>query len=106
MTTKKIMKKSITELYAEHPALTFQNNGYQYIDKSTLSEKDINAIKEIEEIIRGEGFKGVTFYNFIVRNDGTVDVRFDANYDPSFIGVHYIPLVEFTKTWMRKPTSL
>lgn len=79
--------------YTNHPKLTFENKGYEYIDKSALSESDLKAIKEIEEILKDqiEGF--VEFFNFRDRG-GKIQIRFDYHYDISFVGVGYIFLDE------------
>ena len=87
--------KSIQEKF---PNLTFQNDGYQYLEHHVkLTDKDRQAIRVVTRIL----FKCIhafsEFNNFKLRSDGTPVVRVQYNYDPghrSFIGVGYVPIEE------------
>ena len=94
------MSRTLAEIASEHPRLTFQNDGYQYIDKQTLHEADHKALDEIREILTAkvEGF--VKFFNFKRREDGSLVARFDYVWDPDgigFIGVGYVPVEKIDK---------
>jgi len=91
------MKKTLKQLSEKHPKLTFQNDGYQYIKKSDLSQSDLDAIDEISEILKSkvEGF--VKFFNFKLREDGSLVVRLDYRWDASFVGVGYFPIDDIDK---------
>lgn len=70
-----------------HSKLTFQNVGYQYIDRSTLSEED-------KAILSKHIKRFVEFNNFLLNKKGELTVRFQYCYDSSFTGVGYITLRE------------
>ena len=86
--------KTLKQIAKDHPALTFQNVGYEYINKKQLSKADIDAITEIETILKGkiDGFS--RFNNFRIRKDGGMDVRLQYYWDHSFCGVGYFPIDE------------
>jgi len=91
------MKKTLKQLSKKYPKLTFQNEGYEYIKKSDLSQSDLDAIDEISEILKSkvEGF--VKFFNFKERKDGSLVVRLDYQWDKSFTGVGYFPIDDIDK---------
>ena len=85
----------------KYPKLTFQNKGYEYIDKSKFSGEDIKAFDEVTTIL-SKSIKGFSeFNNFQVIN-GIIRIRFqyDWSYGKnsiSFIGVGYLELEELYK---------
>ena len=92
----------LLEIQKEHPKLTFQNKGYEYIDKSKFSKEDEKAFDEVSLILK-DSVKGFSeFNNFIISNQGDILVRFQYNYsadsdspnDPYFMGVGYINVGE------------
>ena len=99
MTIELITKREYNKLLhrqQKYPKLTFQNVGYQYVDKSKFSEEDAKAFNEVTEILR-KSIKGfVEFNNFLIVND-TIRVRFQYHYDASFTGVGYLELEELYK---------
>ena len=84
--------KVLKTILKKHPALIYDNEGYDNIDKSTLSELDLKAIEEINSILKEkiEGYK--YFQNFKPRKDGTFAIRCQCAYSPHFTGVVYIPM--------------
>lgn len=91
--------KFLMDSYENYPRLCFQNQGYEYINKNTLDEKDIIRIKEIETILRKSilGFK--EFSNFKKDKQGDPTIRLQYNWcsdkiSGSFIGVGYIKIDE------------
>lgn len=92
---------TLVNLQKGHPALTFQNEGYEYVDKSKLSPEDLEAITTISNILREhvKGFK--KFFNFKLDKNGEVMIRFDYDWSSDsegktlpFIGVGYLHLDE------------
>jgi hypothetical protein len=85
--------KSIQEKF---PNITFQNDGYQYLEGHVkLTQKDRQALNVVTLIL----FKCIhhfhSFNNFKIRKDGNVVVRVQYNYDPGhrgFVGVGYAGL--------------
>lgn len=82
-----------------NPLLTYQNTGYDEIDKSKLSDKDIEAIKEVESILKSHVSGFSRFQNFKTNKAGEIGLRFQYNYNYDgqgvpFIGVGYINIKE------------
>ena len=83
-----------------HPILTFQNEGYQYIDKSKFTEDDKKSFDIITEILSKHIIGFSQFFNFkLTKKTKEILLRFDYNYgeednNMSFTGVGYIFLDE------------
>ena len=92
----------IKNIQKNYPVLTFQNKGYQYINKNNLSKKDEEKIKQIEEILN-KSIKGFSkFNNFRLSDENEIVIRFQYNYNYDgvgipFMGVGYIYLEELLK---------
>lgn len=91
--------KTILEIQEKHPKLTFQNNGYEYVDKSKFSAEDFDAFDKIQEILRKHigGFS--KFNNFKISKSGEKQIRFQYNYSHNtnnipFTGVGYLEISE------------
>jgi len=89
----------LKESQETHPILTFQNDGYEYIKKSDLTEDDKAAIKEIEQLLKEKivGFSSFTNFRFTKENE--LQIRFQYNWGAEdgtmpFTGVGYILLEE------------
>lgn len=107
MTIKLLSKsdyKRLLKLQKNHPILTFNNNGYEYLDKSKFSPEDVIAFDEVTDILRNciTGFS--RFDNFKIREKSKIIVaRFQYNWtaddenSPSFTGVGYLELKELHK---------
>lgn len=87
----------LLKIQQEHPILTFQNEGFEYIDKSKFSKEDENAFNEVTKILKGciKGFE--KFNNFRYNKKGELKVRFqydwtidDVDSKISFTGVGYL----------------
>ena len=86
----------LVDIQREYPALTYQNRGYDYLDKSKLSEKELELFNEVSDILKEhiEGFS--EFNHFTTSIPGTVKLRFQYNWnhhEPDklpFIGVGYL----------------
>ena len=74
---------TLLDIQKNHPVLTFQNKGYEYIDKSKLTDDDKNALEIINTILSKaiEGFS--KFYNYRYSKSNEIGIRFD--YDWSLI---------------------
>ena len=60
----------LLHLYTAHPNLTYENLGYDCLDKTSLSPEDLAAFKEVESIL-SKAIKGfVRFQNFRTRKQG------------------------------------
>jgi len=96
----------LVDIQKNFPALTFQHVGYDYIDKSKLTEADKQAWKEVETLLR-KAIKGFDcFKNFCHTKKGILQIRFDYGWGwelengiavhrgISFTGVGYLELQE------------
>jgi len=76
--------------------ITFQNDGYQYLEAHiALTAKDRQAIRIVTLILSKCIHHFHSFNNFKIRKNGDVTVRVQYNWDPDhrgFVGVGYIPL--------------
>lgn len=78
----------------KYPALTFDNNGYEYLSKE-IKEKYKNEIKEISNILK-KTIKGfVEFNNFKPRENNNFDIRVQYRWDRMFTGVGYFKIELF-----------
>lgn len=84
----------LNEIVKNYPALTFQNNGYQYIDLKKLTDADMMARQEVIDILSKHIAGFAKFFNFKLDKDNRVQVRFDYKWDESFTGVGYLLLDE------------
>lgn len=85
--------KILSDIQKNNPILTFENKGYEYIDKSKFSDEDKIAFDKITEILKLHIIDFVEFNNFRIRKND-IQIRFQYKYDPSFTGVGYILLDE------------
>ena len=97
----------LKQVQENHEILTFQNVGYQYIDKSKFTEEDQEAFDAVQSILK-EHIKGFsTFNNFCHNKAGDLRLRFqyDYGYDGNgvhFVGVGYILLDELLNGFKEK----
>lgn len=86
----------LVRLAKEYKALVFQNDGYEELP-GTVIEDNRQGFDEITSILREhvEGF--VRFQNFKRRADGSLCIRCQTRWSPSFTGVSYISLEDFKK---------
>lgn len=79
----------------KYPILTFQNVGYEYVDKKKFTEADTIAFNRATYLLKKciTGFS--EFNNFKLRKDGTIVVRVQYYWDERFKGVGYFPLKDF-----------
>lgn len=85
----------LVDIQIKHPKLTFNNNGYEYIDTKSLSGEDLIAFNEVTNILKETIPEFVTFNNFKPSKNGIM-LRMQTYWDSSFIGVEYID-IEFFK---------
>lgn len=91
------MNENFNKLVAfqkDYPELTFQNNGYEYLDLE-IREKHKKQINEISEILKKhiDGF--VKFNNFFIDKNDVLKIRCQYRWDISFTGVGYFPINYF-----------
>jgi len=92
---------TLLKIYETHPILTFQNVGYQYIDKSKFTESDKEAFNDVEKILRASILGFNEFNNFKLTKNGEIGLRVQYDYSADdegnsrpFTGVGYIKLNE------------
>jgi hypothetical protein len=91
----------IMEIQKSYPLLTFQNEGYEYPDKSKWDENHLNAFNEMTEIL-SKHIKGFyKFNNFKISKKGFVRLRFQYDWTADmedsrthFTGVGYLEVDE------------
>lgn len=86
-------------IFEQHPALTLQNNGYEYLNQSKFTEEETKAFSEVSDILRKKVYGFSKFHNFRLSKNGRIQLRFDYNWNygenvSSFYGVGYILLDE------------
>jgi hypothetical protein len=86
---------TLLRIQKDRPKLTFQNVGYQYIDRSTFSEEDKKADEEVQTILSKHIKDFRKFDNFRVREfSEELVIRFQYHWSAVFAGVGYITLRE------------
>lgn len=85
---------TLLSIQQNSPKLTFQNVGYEYINRKEFTEQDNIADKQVTEILKNhiEGF--VRFDNFRHNKKNEISVRLQYHYSESFVGVGYVTLRE------------
>lgn len=94
--------ETLTSIYSSFPALTFQNKGYEGINKDNLTDEEKQKIKEIEEILKKSVFGFSKFQNFKKDKEGNAVIRLkydysaddESNSSPYFVGVGYLKIDE------------
>jgi len=95
--------KTLVDIQKNFPNLTFQNEGYQYINKSKFSEDDKKAWSKIVAILSKTILGFSKFNNFRIDNKGRACIRLQYDYGASsnpkdeghpFIGVGYLRIDE------------
>jgi hypothetical protein len=90
----------LLSIYENYPALTFQNEGYQYIKEANLSDEDKAKREEVTAILKKSICEFREFNNFkLSKKTQEIQIRFQYNwnYDGQglpFTGVGYILLDE------------
>ena len=101
----------LLSIQKEFPALTFQNNGYEYLNMSKLTEIELEKFKEAENILRKCILGFIKFNHFKICKEKNSDltaivVRFQYNWTADddysknplpFIGVGYLEVEELFK---------
>ena len=78
---------TLLSIQKAHPILTFQNNGFEYINKSKFTNEDAIAYKQVDDILRKCVKDFSKFFNFKLSKKGEIMVRFDYRWDVSFTGI-------------------
>ncbi len=86
--------EQLRDIQEQHPELTLQNEGYEYLDKREFSPETMDAYQTVSDILREhiDGFR--KFHNFKLSRNGEVRLRFDYKWDSSFTGAGYLLLDE------------
>lgn len=85
---------TLLSIQQNYPKLTFQNNGFEYIDRREFSDAEKTADTKVTEILRNHIKDFVRFDNFTLNKKGEIRARFQYHYDINFTGVGYITLRE------------
>lgn len=88
---------TLLDIYNKYPALSFQNNGYEYLDMSKLTNEELEKFKEVEDILR-KAIKGFSKFNHFRLGTITKEpqIRFQYNWNADiensfhFTGVGYL----------------
>jgi len=83
----------LKSIQKDYPILTFQNNGYEYINKNMFSEMDKIAFDNIHNILAKAIVGFVRFDNFKLSKKGEIRIRFQYYWDERFAGVGYLDLI-------------
>jgi hypothetical protein len=95
----------------DYPNLIFQNDGYEYINKSKLSEEELQAITDIEALLKNHITGFSKFFNYKKSKKGELKLRFDYNWGAAdksrqFIGVGYLLVDELLNGFSPEKKSL
>ena len=83
----------LSGIQKKYPILTFNNKGYEYIDKSKFTDKDKKAFRIVVNILRKSIIGFSKFNNFrVIKNE--IQIRVQYHWDISFTGVGYVMLNE------------
>ena len=81
----------LLSIQKEFPALTFQNNGYEYLNMSKLTEIELEKFKEAESIL-SKSIKGFSKFNhFKLSKNGAPFLRFQYDWNIDYDGKGYVP---------------
>lgn len=83
----------LLDIQQKCPKLTFENKGYEYIDRRLFSEEEVEYYRQVSVILREHIKDFVRFDNFRMTT-GELVIRFQYHYDISFTGVGYIKAIE------------
>lgn len=86
--------QKLKSIFENHPALTLQNNGYEYLDKRKFTPEDEAAFKDTSEILKKHVHGFSKLHNFRLSKNGRIQLRFNYAWDERFTGVGYILLDE------------
>lgn len=96
----------LIQIQKEFPALTFQHEPYQYVDKNKFNETDRKAFDEVSEIL-DKHIKGfIAFSNFYHDNKKELNIRFKYDWQadndnkgnlPYFEGLGYLFMEDLIK---------
>lgn len=86
----------LLSIQKEFPALTFQNNGYEYLNMSKLTEIELEKFKEAESILKKSILGFSKFNHFKICKEKNSDltaivVRFQYNWNVDYDGTGYVP---------------
>jgi len=89
----------LKQIQQDNPQLTFQNEGYQYLNREIV-ENHKSQIAEITEILKTTVEDFVRFDNFKISkiDEGAIKIRCQCYYDrknTGFVGVRYYELEDF-----------
>ena len=93
----------LVTIQKEYPALTYQNKGYDYLDKSKLSKEESELFNEVSGILKEHIVGFSEFNHFTVTNTRVVKVRFQYDWTVDelgglpFTGVGYVELETLLK---------
>lgn len=73
---------TLLRIQQDRPILTFQNNGYEYINKSKFSESDTKAFEEVTSILKKciVGFHRFDNFRHRSSDNNKLTVRFQYNW--------------------------
>ena len=92
---------TLLDIQKNNSVLTFQNDGYEYINQSKLTEEDKQALNKVETMLKHHILGFEKFNNFRIDKQNNIVLRFQYNWTadeekPSipFTGVGYLRLNE------------
>lgn len=95
----------------KYPNLTYQNEGYDYPDKSKWSEKDMQAHR-IASMILHKHVGGFSEFNHFTIKEGNIAIRLQYNYSYNdeysrrFVGVGYLRVDELVRGFLKEEIIL
>lgn len=99
--------KELCDIQAKYPILTFQNKGYEGVNRGLLTDEEKQADKRVNEILNSsiKGFSVFQNFNLSIKNEVRIRFQYDYGADQdsiSFTGVGYLFLDELLKGFRQK----
>jgi hypothetical protein len=106
----KVEYNELLEIQKNYPALTYQNKGYDYPDKSKWTLEETEAFKKASNILKKCILGFSEFNHFRLSWKGDVEIRFQYDWSAdqegiTFIGVGYLSVEELFKGFKKQATT-
>ena len=95
----------LLQLYNDFPIITYQNKGYDNINRYKLNEEEQQADERVGEILKKHIHSFVRFQNFSLDKSGGIRVRLQYRWSELFTGVGYVPIEDFIEGFEEAQTS-
>lgn len=96
----------LLHVYESYPNLTYKNTGYDYLDKSKLSHRELSLFKYIEKLLSKHIVGFSKFEHFKTGKSGEICIRFQYKWSECFTGVGYLKISELLNGFDEEPKKI